>query len=73
MTTLLNMCPECKGKDIAKKRSGKHTAQAIVLILIGVPLLVFPIVGFLFICIGVAMAIFPEKTLACRSCKAEWK
>lgn len=73
MSTLLNVCPNCKSTNVEGKRSGKYTGAGCLLIIIGLPLLFAYGIGILFIIAGIVMGAISETTHKCRDCKAEWK
>jgi len=73
MSTLINICPNCKRSNIRKIRRGKYTVTALGLIILGLPLLLLGGFGLIFIIIGIVMGCIAETTYKCRDCNAEWK
>lgn len=73
MTTLTNMCPNCKGMSISKKRYGKHTGAGCLLLIIGIATLPFYWLGLIFIIPAVIMGAIAGTKYQCQSCNAEWE
>jgi hypothetical protein len=73
MATLINVCPNCKNRDIKKITKGKYNRTGCLLMVLGVPLLLFYGFGLIFIIIGIVMGCITETIYKCENCNTEWK